>query len=61
MPGLVQNSTPFNQIQVIPLHPTFAAEVRGVNFQNVDQETLAEVQNAMAQVTTLLQPRVAVF
>ncbi|KAI6082968.1 taurine catabolism dioxygenase [Hypoxylon rubiginosum] len=48
MPGLVQE-TPFKTITVNELHPTFAAEVTGVNFQDVSEEQFAEIVAAMAK------------
>jgi alpha-ketoglutarate-dependent taurine dioxygenase len=49
MPGLVQSS-PFKRIKVVELHPTFAAEVQGVNFADLDDETVAEVRAAVDKV-----------
>ncbi|KAI0026018.1 alpha-ketoglutarate-dependent 2,4-dichlorophenoxyacetate dioxygenase [Xylariomycetidae sp. FL0641] len=48
MPGLIQES-PFKTIQIKELHPTFAAEVTGVNFQDVSDEQFAEILAAMAK------------
>jgi alpha-ketoglutarate-dependent 2,4-dichlorophenoxyacetate dioxygenase len=49
MPGLLQE-TPFQTITVKELHPTFGAEVEGVNFQNLSEAQLAEIKAAMAKV-----------
>lgn len=49
MPGLIQES-PFKTITVKELHPTFAAEVSGVNFQDLSEEQLSEIIAAMAKV-----------
>ncbi len=49
MPGLIQE-TPFQTITVKELHPTFGAEVQGVNFENLSNEQLAEIKAAMAKV-----------
>ncbi len=49
MPGVVPPS-PFKRIDVVPLHATFAAEVKGANFANLDDETLAEIRAAVDQV-----------
>ncbi|KAI1396780.1 taurine catabolism dioxygenase [Hypoxylon fuscum] len=48
MPGLVQE-TPFKTITVKELHPTFAAEVSGVNFQDLSEEPFGEIVAAMAK------------
>ncbi|OTA98127.1 hypothetical protein M426DRAFT_326238 [Hypoxylon sp. CI-4A] len=48
MPGLIQDSA-FKTITVKELHPTFAAEVSGVNFQDVSQEQFSEIVAAMAK------------
>ena len=49
MPGLVQE-TPFKTFAVRELHPTFAAEIEGVDFGNLSDEQLTEVKDAMAKV-----------
>ena len=49
MPGLLQE-TPFRTIEVKELHPTFGAEIRGVDFVNLSDEQLAEIKAAMAKV-----------
>ncbi|KAL7622144.1 hypothetical protein AAE478_007646 [Parahypoxylon ruwenzoriense] len=48
MPGLIQES-PFKTITVKELHPTFAAEVSGVNFQDLSEEQFQEILAAMAK------------
>ncbi|KAF2465679.1 alpha-ketoglutarate-dependent 2,4-dichlorophenoxyacetate dioxygenase [Lindgomyces ingoldianus] len=48
MPGLVQEST-FKTITVKELHPTFGAEIEGVNFPNPSEEQFKEVLAAMAK------------
>lgn len=40
----------FKTITVKKLHPTFAAEVEGVNFQGLSDEQLNEILAAMAKV-----------
>jgi alpha-ketoglutarate-dependent 2,4-dichlorophenoxyacetate dioxygenase len=50
MPGLVQDERPFKTIEVKKLHPTFAAEVSGVDFDNVSEEQFSEILAAMAKV-----------
>ena len=52
MPGLIQES-PFKTITVHELHPTFAAEVSGVDFQNVSEEQFSEIVAAMAKVNAM--------
>ncbi|KAL1879104.1 hypothetical protein VTK73DRAFT_7328 [Phialemonium thermophilum] len=49
MPGLVTQDTPFKTIKVKELHPTFGAEIEGVDFDNVSDETLQEIIAAMAK------------
>lgn len=41
----------FKTISTKPLHPTFAAEVEGVDFSNISDETMAEILEAMAKVS----------
>ncbi|KAI0009349.1 taurine catabolism dioxygenase [Xylariaceae sp. FL0662B] len=48
MPGLIQES-PFRTITVNELHPTFAAEITGVNFQGLSEEQFSEIVAAMAK------------
>ncbi|KAK6957123.1 hypothetical protein Daesc_002408 [Daldinia eschscholtzii] len=48
MPGLIQES-PFKTITVKELHPTFGAEVSGVNFQDLSDEQFGEIIAAMAK------------
>lgn len=51
MPGLVKDEEqPFKTIEVKKLHPTFAAEVSGVDFENVSEEQFSEILAAMAKV-----------
>ncbi|KAI0193095.1 alpha-ketoglutarate-dependent 2,4-dichlorophenoxyacetate dioxygenase [Astrocystis sublimbata] len=51
MPGLLneENEPQFKTIEVKKLHPTFAAEVSGVNFDNVSDEQFSEIVAAMAK------------
>ncbi len=49
MPGLIQE-TPFKTLTVRELHPTFGAEVEGVDFENLTDEGLQEILAAMAKV-----------
>ncbi|TGJ86403.1 hypothetical protein E0Z10_g2377 [Xylaria hypoxylon] len=50
MPGLVQEEErPFKTFEVKELHPTFAAEITGVNFDDVSEEQFSEILAAMAK------------
>ncbi|KAI0164017.1 alpha-ketoglutarate-dependent 2,4-dichlorophenoxyacetate dioxygenase [Xylariaceae sp. FL1272] len=48
MPGLIEEHA-FKTITVKELHPTFAAEILGVNFNNVPQDQFTEVLSALAK------------
>lgn len=51
MPGLLKDEEhPFKTIKVKKLHPTFAAEILGVDFQNLSEEQFSEILAAMAKV-----------
>jgi len=52
MPGvLVKDSTVFDHIKVKELHPTFAAEISGVDFSNpLKDEVFEEIQSAVTKV-----------
>lgn len=39
-------------ISVKPLHPTFAAEIGGVDFQNLSEKQFCDILAAMAKVST---------
>ncbi|KAI0808560.1 alpha-ketoglutarate-dependent 2,4-dichlorophenoxyacetate dioxygenase [Xylaria sp. FL0064] len=49
MPGLVREEQPFETIEVTELHPTFGAEVKGVDFEDVSEEQFSEIMAAMAK------------
>ncbi|KAK8054740.1 hypothetical protein PG994_009807 [Apiospora phragmitis] len=49
MPGIIETPS-FETIKVKELHPTFAAEVTGVDFPDVSEEQFAEILAAMAKV-----------
>ncbi|KAI1307151.1 alpha-ketoglutarate-dependent 2,4-dichlorophenoxyacetate dioxygenase [Xylaria venustula] len=50
MPGLVkEDEASFKTIEIKELHPTFAAEVLGVDFEDVSDEQFAEIMAAMAK------------
>lgn len=55
MPGLIQEDQ-FKTISVKELHPTFAAEVSGVNFQDMSEEQFSEIIDAMAKVRLYTYP-----
>ncbi|KAI0182883.1 alpha-ketoglutarate-dependent 2,4-dichlorophenoxyacetate dioxygenase [Xylaria flabelliformis] len=48
MPGLLEEPE-FKTIEVKKLHPTFAAEVSGVNFDDVSEEQFSEILAAMTK------------
>jgi alpha-ketoglutarate-dependent 2,4-dichlorophenoxyacetate dioxygenase len=50
MPGLIQEGGPFKTIRVKELHPTFGAEIEGVDFPNPSEEQFKELLAAMAKV-----------
>lgn len=49
MPGLIQE-TPFKTITVKKLHPTFGAEIEGVDFDNLTDEQFGEIKAALTKV-----------
>ena len=51
MPGILTQDTPFKTITVKPLHPTFAAEVIGVDWPDPSDEQFKEIKAAMAKVS----------
>lgn len=53
MPGLLQQPA-FKTITVKQLHPTFGAEIQGVDFDNLSDEQFDEVKAALAKVSTAL-------
>lgn len=50
MPGLLHQPR-FKTITVKQLHPTFGAEIQGVDFDNVSDEQFDEVKAALAKVS----------
>lgn len=48
--GSYSEEPEFKTISVKPLHPTFAAEVDGVDFKNLSDEQFKEIFAAMAKV-----------
>jgi hypothetical protein len=57
MPGLIQE-TPFKTFTVRELHPTFGAELVGVDFDNMTDDGLNEIIAAMAKVRSSLVVRI---
>ncbi len=51
MPGLAKDA-PFTTFKVRELHPTFGAEIEGVDFDNLTDEGLQEIIAAMAKVAS---------
>jgi hypothetical protein len=49
MTGVITRDT-YNTIAIKELHPNFAAEVQGVNFQDLSEEQFQEVLSALAKV-----------
>ena len=41
----------FKHIQVKELHPTFAAEIEGVDFENISDDVFADILAASAKVS----------
>lgn len=50
MPGLIQQPQ-FKTITVKELHPTFGAEIQGVDFDNLPDEQFNEIKAALAKVS----------
>lgn len=55
--GSYSEEPEFKTLTIKPLHPTFGAEVEGVNFQNLSDEQFQEIFAAMAKVSLSSQPR----
>lgn len=53
MPGIFSESKPESQLNVKPLHPTFGAEVEGVNFETLTDDDFEKIRALMAKVTIL--------
>lgn len=49
--GSYAEEPPFKTIKVKEVHPTFAAEVEGVNWKNLSDEQFNEIFGAMAKVS----------
>ncbi len=50
MPGLIHTPS----LDIKPLHPTFGAEIEGLNLTNVSDATFQEILVAMAKVDNRL-------
>jgi hypothetical protein len=48
--GSYSGEPEFKTLKINNLHPTFAAEVEGVDFQNLSNEQFQEIMAAMAKV-----------
>jgi len=40
-----------SQLEIVELHPTFAAEVRGTNFHNLGSDVFDEIHAAITKVS----------
>jgi hypothetical protein len=49
MPGTIQEPSP-DGLTVKELHPTFGAEIEGVDFENLSDAQFAEIKAALAKV-----------
>jgi len=49
--------SPLKNIKYTPLHPTFGAEVTGLDFSEVTEEKVREIKRALAIVCILSKPR----
>jgi alpha-ketoglutarate-dependent 2,4-dichlorophenoxyacetate dioxygenase len=50
MPGLVATDQGVCSITIKELHPTYGAEIRGADFQNMSDEQFQDIKAAMAKV-----------
>lgn len=49
MPGAIQEPSP-EGLTVKELHPTFGAEIEGVDFENLTEAQFAEIKAALSKV-----------
>jgi hypothetical protein len=49
--GSLGNEPEFKNLNINALHPTFAAEVKGLDFRNLSDEQFKEILAAMAKVS----------
>lgn len=62
MPGIIQKDPSPGGLTIKELHPTFGAEIQGVDFENLSEAQFAEIKSAMAKVRShlilqVLQPK----
>lgn len=50
MPGIIQKEPSPEGLTIKELHPTFGAEIEGVDFENLSEAQFAEIKSAMAKV-----------
>lgn len=50
MPGIIQKEPSPGGLTIKELHPTFGAEIEGVDFENLSEAQFAEIKSAMAKV-----------
>lgn len=51
----------FKTITIKPLHPTFVAEIQGVDFTNLSDETFSEIVAALAKVIPPFNPFIKMY
>ena len=49
MPGIIQETSP-EGLTVKELHPTFGAEIEGVDFENLSEAQFSEIKSALTKV-----------
>lgn len=49
MPGIIQEPSP-EGLTIKELHPSFGAEIEGVDFENLSEAQFVEIKSAMAKV-----------
>ena len=54
MPGLVQEDQMSEQLDIRPLHPTFGAEINGLNLTNISDGAFEQIMAAMAKARILI-------
>jgi alpha-ketoglutarate-dependent 2,4-dichlorophenoxyacetate dioxygenase len=55
MTGVITRDT-YSTMAIKELHPTFAAEVQGVNFQDLSEQQFQEILSALAKVCSFQKP-----
>ncbi|KAK3110754.1 hypothetical protein LTR53_014648 [Teratosphaeriaceae sp. CCFEE 6253] len=46
-----------SQLNVVELHPTFAAEIRGVDFENLEPDVFDEIHRAISKYGVVKFPK----